>query len=99
MSIVSTRAIIYIVSMLLVTGSIGGAIYTWHYKPLKALTKRVKALEETVVAKDRTIHNLGVQITRLIADNKVSGFEEYFEGGGGVEVNPYDGNIFLKRVQ
>lgn len=63
-----------------VIGGAGYFLYDWHYDVISALEEKVTTLEADNKTKDLTIDNLGVQIIQIIEDNKVVGFEEYFNG-------------------
>lgn len=78
--ITNIRLIISVVGFVLLSGGISYSLYTWHYQPIKALTKENKSKSNEIKAQSNTIRDLGVQITQLIEANKVSGFEEYFKG-------------------
>ena len=91
---------LYVGIGLLILGLFSYFLYSWHYNIIDNLEQEATELRLENKSKDITINNLGVEIVQLIEQNKVTGFEEYFEGGGDVEVNPYgNNNIFLKRVQ
>lgn len=64
---------------LIIAGS-GWTLYEWHYKPIKEMANKIKDRDLTIRSQDLTIKDLGVQITKLIESNKVTGFEEYFKG-------------------
>ena len=70
-------------SIALVIALIGGGWYIlndWHYAPLKAQKKTISQQIISLQAQGRTIKSLGEQITKIMEENKVTGFEEYFGG-------------------
>ena len=78
--ILFSKAFIYGVISLLVTGIFSYSLYSWHYGVIGDLKSDVEKLTLSNKAKDNTIKNLGVEIIQLIENNKVVGFEEYFNG-------------------
>ena len=64
---------IWLLSILSLIGVVWYSLNTWHYGVINDLNKQV-------IAKDVTIQNLSIELVKLVEENKVVGFEEYFNG-------------------
>ena len=79
-SLIPSKGIIYGIIISLVLGAAYYALHIWHFAPIDHLEDTVLEQKEVIRSQAITINNLGVQIQTLVEENKVSGFEEYFEG-------------------
>lgn len=73
----------YYVYIGIIVALLGSAWYvanTLHFKPIRLLERQLNILIIDNQAKDVTINNLSVDIVQLIENNKIVGFEEYFNG-------------------
>ena len=80
----------YAMWLLCILALIGGVWYflnTWHYRVIDDLNKQV-------IAKDVTIQDLSIKLVELVEENKVTNFEEYFNGLSENNNSFTDGLIF-----
>lgn len=52
----------------------------WHYAVISNQERYISKQEKTIKSQALTINNLSVQIQQMVEENKVIGFESYFEG-------------------
>ena len=77
LSLLTSKAFVGLLGLV----SIAAGVFLFkHSYAISKLENKNKVLTQAIKSKDLTIHNLGVEIIRLIENNKVIGFEEYFNG-------------------
>lgn len=64
----------------LFVGALVYVVLDFHYWPMKEKDKIIADQEFEIHSQEATIKELGIKITILIEENKVTGFEEYFKG-------------------
>ncbi len=79
-NIIPMKGYLYAGLTTIALGSVGYFLHDWHYDVISDYKQLVNKQKQTLKAQEITINNLSVQIVELTENNRVTGFEEYFNG-------------------